>query len=254
MVKSIIFKFIAGFGNRLCNLINMMYIHEIFPKADIYVEWLTNNHCNIPFDNIIDKNQFHYIKYNYPYKGRELYASTSTTYRTAWDYISKWDNHDVIVSVSFHLYLFVPYKKARQYFSTIKFSNYINDMVKLKINKNGKDNRIIHFRGGDLLKLIEENESIPGISDKLKNIVEYIKLQKNCSVYSYDKMIVDRNSDDISNAIADLIYISKYNKVIAYCPYSHFSSWIYLLSNDFIDDSEQFPIFNHKKCMVICTK
>jgi hypothetical protein len=254
MVKSIIFRFISGFGNRLCNLINMMYLHDKFPKADIYVEWLTNNHCNVSLDIIIEKNQFHYIKFNYPYKGGEIFASTSNTSRTKWDCINNWENQDVVVSVSFYMYLFVPYKNAIQYFSTIRFSNHINDLVQMKINKYGKDKPLIHFRGGDLLKCIEYNETIPNISENLRNIVECIKQQKKCQVYSYDEMIVNRTSNDISNAIADLIYISKYNRVIAYSPYSHFSSWIFLLSDKFIDNPETFPIFNYKKTTIICTE
>ena len=48
-MNKILFKFIHGFGNRLCNLMNMFYIHEKYPETLIFINWVINNHCGIPY-------------------------------------------------------------------------------------------------------------------------------------------------------------------------------------------------------------
>lgn len=249
MVQVIIFRFIAGFGNRLCNLINMIYLHNLFPKAKIYVEWKINNHCKCPLNNIIDLDKFSYINFNYKYQGGEIYASSSNVNRTKWDNIKIWEENNIIVSVAFYMYSFISYELSREYFNTIPFKEEIFNIVNSKINSYGINRNIIHFRDGDLLKLLEDNNN--SIKEKImKSINEY----HDAELYHYNKNIVDRNNNDVIDAIADLIYLSKYNKIVGYSPYSHFSSWIYLLSNSFTDNSELFPIFNYKKTYLIFTK
>lgn len=250
MVKVIIFRFIAGFGNRLCNLINMIHLHNVFPKAKIYVEWNINNHCGIQLDRIIDLTEFDYINYNYKYVGGETYASTSNVSRTKWDNIQNWKQVDVIVSVSFYLYSFVSYSETIQTFDNLPFNDEIITLVNQKCEQCGSDKNIIHFRGGDLLKLLQDNEHDGSHSIK-EHIMQEIAKHKDCEMFNYEQAIVDRSSEDVLNSIADLIYLAKCNIIKGYCPYSHFSSWIYLLSDQFVDNQKEFPIFNYRQTRIV---
>jgi hypothetical protein len=42
-MNQIVFRFNSGFGNRLCNLMNMFYIHEKFPDSLIYIDWVATS-------------------------------------------------------------------------------------------------------------------------------------------------------------------------------------------------------------------
>jgi hypothetical protein len=230
----------------------MIYFHDLFPNVEIYVEWNVNNHCKILLNDIIDLNRFNYIKFNFKYKGGEIYASTSNVNRTKWDNIKNWELHNVLVSVSFYIYSFISYKLTKEYFNTIPFRDEIFNLVNLKISSQGINRKLIHFRDGDLLNLLKDNEHNKDNSIKYK-IIQSINDHKEAELYHFNNDIVDRSHNDVIDAIADLIYLSKYNIIIGYSPYSHFSSWIYLLSDSFIDDQANYPIFNYKKTFIIYT-
>jgi hypothetical protein len=252
-MNKIIFRFNSGFGNRLCNLMNMFYIHEKLPNSLIYIDWIVNNHCNIKIEDIIDLKMYDFIlSYDKHYDktpsniSSQVWANTSAVNKTKWDDIDEWKNHQTIVSVSFHLYSFVTTDYCRHIFNNvIIFCDTINESVSNKINKYGCGNKIIHFRGGDLIKILSENES----EDKVNNIIKKIEKIKNNEngviLQEYNEFIVNRNHDDMLDSISDLIYLSKYNTISGYCPYSHFSSWLFLLSSSFINDQDTYPIFNY---------
>ena len=152
--------------------------------------------------------------------------------------------HKYIVSVSFHLYSFVTTEYCRNIFNNcLVFKEDITNIVKTKTVKYGVNKKIIHFRNGDLLHLLSINESL----DNVNSIIEKVELlNKDYFLFEYNQFKVDRNYNDVLESIADLIYLSKYNNVIGYCPYSHFSSWIFVLSSNFIDNNQKYPIFNYK--------
>lgn len=250
-MKHIVFKFIQGFGNRLCNLINMFYIHEKFPDTLIYITWIRNNHCNIDINDIFDMTQYKWIRnsseyYNniFPtYRNEELWATTSVNSRSRWDNIDEWTKHTYIVSVSFHFFLFVTNEYCINVFNKLALRETINTLINNRVLQFGINKKYIHFRNGDLVKLLSQTES----SEKVDFLIEKAKtLQKDYKIFEYKQDIVERNHNDLLEAVADLVFLSKHNIIIGYCPYSHFSSWIFLLSSSFIDNKESYPIFNYK--------
>lgn len=247
----ILFKFILGFGNRLCNLMNMFYIHEKYPNALIYINWIKNKHCDISIDDIFDLTNYKYIlsseEYNNnifcKYKSSELWATTSVNERTRWDNIDEWDKHNCIVSVSYNLYSFVTTEYCIKIFNNLIFKETINTLVANKIQKYGIDQKYIHFRNGDIINLLSKTES----SEKVVNLLEKVKnLNNNFIIFEYNQLYIDRKYNDMLDSISDLIFLSKYTTIIGYCPYSHFSSWVFILSSNFIDNKELYPIFNYK--------
>jgi hypothetical protein len=165
-MQHIIFKFILGFGNRLCNLMNMFYIHEKYPNALIYINWIKNKHCDISINDIFDLQQYKFILssdeyYNniFPkYKNLELWANTSVNERTRWDNIDEWGKHNCIVSVSYNLYSFVTNEYCIKLFNSLIFKENINLLVNNKLIKYGNNQKYIHFRNGDIINLLSKNE------------------------------------------------------------------------------------------------
>lgn len=251
MQQHIIFKFTFGFGNRLCNLMNMFYIHEKYPEALIYIIWIKNNHCDIDIHDIFDLTSYKYILscdeyYNNvvpKYKSTELWATTSINERTRWDNIDEWKKHSCVVSITYSLFSFVTNEYCIRTFNSLRFKDSINTLVSNKIIKYGLEQKCIHFRNGDLIKLLSENES----SEKVLQLTEKVKnLHNKFSIFEYDQLQVDRNYNHMLDSISDLLFLSKHTKIIGYCPYSYFSSWVFLLSSSFIDNKELYPIFNFK--------
>jgi len=251
--QHLVFRCIQGFGNRLCNLMNMFYIHEKYPKSKIYLDWRKNNHCNIGIEDIIDITQYKWILssddyYNifFPkYRNIEMWASTSVNERTKWDKIEEWNihNHKCIVSVSFNIYEFVPKNYCINTFNSFIFKESIHTLVNDKINKYGLEKNVIHFRNGDLIKILGTNGYENDI-DKMMQKIDAIK-NKN-EIIEYNKLDVDRKYNDVLESVADLIFISKYCNLTGYSTYSHFSSWIFLLSKKYVDDTNKYPIFNSR--------
>ena len=253
-MRHILFKFILGFGNRLCNLMNMFYIHEKYPDALIYINWVKNNHCNIPIDDVFDLTQHKYIlssdeyyKNIFPkYRSSELWATTSVNEKTRWDNIDEWEKHISIVSVSYNLYSFVTPEYCIKNFNSLIFKDIIANLVSNKIQKYGAGKKYIHFRNGDLLKLISNTESPEKISKLLEKVKNLNFGLNDFEVVEYNQLQVDRKYNDMLDSISDLIFLSKHTHLVGYCPYSHFSSWLFLLSSSFINNSELYPIFNYK--------
>jgi hypothetical protein len=248
----IVFKFNSGFGNRLCNLMNLFYIHEQFPDALLYVNWVVNHHCSIQFSDILNLAEYPfmvtYSQYNPKNISSQVWASSNTNHDTKWDTLQEWKKHTNIVSVSFHLYAFVPKEYCRTLFNALKFTEKIKNCVSVKLEKLGCGN-IIHFRGGDLIKLLCENESetkVKSVTQKIENLKS-----KGVLIHEYNQFTVNRQYEDMLDSISDLIYLSQHNTILGYCPYSHFSSWIFVLSSSFIDNPHLYPVFNYKVIDVV---
>lgn len=240
-MTQIVFKFTSGFGNRLSNLMNLFYIHEQFPQAVIYADWAVNPHCGIKMEEVFDGFPF-ILPYDRYKKGLEKWASSTSAHDTKWDALDEWRKHPTIVSVSFHLYAFVPLEYCRRMFRLLQFTERVKERVSYKISAHGRNN-IVHFRGGDLTKLLQENESAAEVRRVFEK-VEKLKTDPQLRVCTYNQMTVNRRCDDVLEAISDLVYFSQHNTVAGYCPYSHFSSWIFVLSSSFNPD---LPVFNYKK-------
>ena len=254
----ILFKFILGCGNRLCNLMNMFYIHEKYPNALIYINWVKNKHCDISIHDVFDLSQYKYIRtadeyHNNvfsKYRSSELWATTSVNERTRWDNIDEWKKHFCIVSVSYNLYSFVTNEYCIKKFNSLIFKENINTLVANKILKYGNGQKYIHFRNGDMINLLSKTES----SEKVDILLEKVKNLNNNNkfvIFEYNQCIIDRKYNDMLESISDLIFLSKYTTIIGYCPYSHFSSWVFLLSSNFINNKELYPIFNYKVIDII---
>jgi len=230
----------------------MFYIHDKYPQSNIYLDWRKNNHCNIGIEDIIDMTQYKWILsseqyYNniFPkYRNIELWATTSVNERTRWDKIEEWNNHKFIVSVSFNIFEFVPKTYCINIFNLFIFKDTINTIVNDKINKYGLEKNVIHFRNGDLIKIL----GINGYENEINKMTQKINSIKNNNneILEYNKVDVDRKYNDVLESVADLIFISKYCNLLGYSPYSHFSSWIFLLSNKYFHDTNNYPIFNSR--------
>jgi hypothetical protein len=256
-MRHFVFNFTHGLGNRLCNLMNMFYIHEKYPDALIYINWRKNNHCNISIHDIFDLSEYNYIlssdeyydnNISSKYKTPELWANTSTNERTRWDNIDEWEKHNCIISVSFSIYSFVTPEYCIKTFNSLILKESINKLVATKQLKYGYGKRYIHFRNGDLINCLSVNHSSADthiLLEKMKN------LKHKYEIVEYNKMEVDRQHNDVLDSVADLIFLSKCTKLVGYCPYSHFSSWIFLLSSSFINNMSTHPIFNYKFIDVI---
>jgi len=251
MSQHIVFKFLLGFGNRLCNLMNLFYIHDKYPNALIYINWIKNKHCDICINDVFDMSKYKYIMPYETYcrtrnKASELWATTSVNDRTRWDNIDEWGKHSCIVSVSFNLYSFVTPEYCIKMFNSLVFKEPINTMVSHKITKHGFHQKYIHFRNGDLTKVLYECES----PEKVTQLREKVSIFRNC-VFEYNQICVDRDTTHMLHSISDLIFLSKHSIIIGYCPYSHFSSWVFILSSSFINNVEKYPVFNYKVIDVV---
>ena len=247
-----VFKCIHGLGNRLCNIMNMFYIHKVYPNRKIFLIWSENEHCNIPLKELFDfsdpSNNWiqapaEYHKKLFPrFRSKELYASTSKHARTKWDNIEEWSKHPALVSISFHLYEFVSYEFCIQTFQRFLLQTAVQENVQSKIKTYGLGREIIHVRKGDLLTLLQcDNETIEQtICAKVNSLRQRYP---NHSMIEYDQLIVNRTSNHVIDSLGDLMYFSKHCKLKAYSPYSWFSSWIYLLSPEFDANN---PIFDPK--------
>lgn len=247
----LVFRCIQGFGNRLCNIMNMFYIHDKYPHSKIYLDWRKNNHCDIGIEDIIDITQYiwilssdeYYANIFPKYRNIELWASTSVNERTKWDKIEEWNNHKYIVSVSFNIFEFIPKKYCINTFNSFIFRDTIHEIVNNKIDKYGIEKNVIHFRNGDLTKILRSN----GYEIEIDQMMQKIdSIENKNEIIEYNKLEVDRKYNDVLESLADLLFISKHCNLIGYSPYSYFSSWIFLLSKKYDDDTNNYPIFNSR--------
>ena len=247
-----VFKCLSGLGNRLCNIMNMWYVHKAYPNLPIYLIWPKNEHCNIDFSDLFDIQEHTWIQHPQMYfqqlfprhRHEELWAGTSRTDRSRWDRLEEWAKHKAIVSVSFHLYEFVPYEFCIDTFHSLQPTMKIQDIVQQKIQTYGLQRNLIHIRTGDLAKCLElDTTQVAQTLDKLRAQYE------NVLEIEYNKETLERSASQMEDALADLLFFSKHCNLVAYCPYSWFSSWICLLSPEF---QSSYPIF-HSNMLAIQT-
>jgi hypothetical protein len=236
----LIFKCIAGLGNRLCNLMNMMYIRNIFPHSTFYLVWLPNPHCGAEFKDLFHqipwvKSQQEYQRIFPQIKHLEKYATTSISQRTRWDSLDEWKKHSHIVSVSHHLYQFVPPEYCIEAMKCLQPTPAVKTVIQELLTSQGPC-EIVHFRNGDLLTILHANTPC-----KERILETLTKLDSSIVKIEYSADIVNRPAQDVIRALGELYYYSGHCTIKGYCPYSWFSSWVFLLSKQY---SKEYPIFN----------
>jgi hypothetical protein len=220
---------------------NMFYIHSVAPSATYYLHWVVDHHCGADIHELLDLSECTWIR---PVTGLrrcpgELWASTSISNRTRWDNLDKWTCHSRIVSISFHLYAFVPLTFCRDTFLQLKRREPVLRAIQEKQAGPWAGRPFISVRKGDLLHVLQTMESDPMIEQRITDALA----TSPYSAYIYDQKIVNRGRDQVIDAMADLIFLSQYADIRGYCPYSWFSSWIYLLSPKF---SSANPVFDFR--------
>lgn len=253
--QTFVFRCLNGFGNKLCNLMNMFYIHDQIPQATILLDWVMNEHCQLDIADIIDLTPYPWIRRadgrrpppgelarrtaaglytSYAVPG-ELWASTSVE-PTRWDSLEEWKRHRSLVSISFHLYRFVPMDFCRQTFAAFKF----HPAILARMAARGPGRPLVHVRSGDLQRLIE-NSVDPTVGERLRTTIAGLD---PLVVSQYTADTLQRGPDQIREAVADLLWMSRVCTIRGYCPYSHFSSWVFVLSAQW---NPQKPIFDYRK-------
>lgn len=87
-----------------------------------------------------------------------------------------------------YLYSFITSEYCRHIFNNvIVFIDTINNYVSNKITKYDCENKIIHFREGNLIKILSENESEDKVNNILKKIekIETINYQDAYPIFNY---------------------------------------------------------------------
>lgn len=245
-----VFKCMHGLGNRLCNIMNMFYIHQKYPQTQIFLLWIENEHCRSKLTDlfdfsgdsykwILDPREYH-RKLFPKHRRQELWASTSNRCRTRWDNIDEWAKHAALVSVSFHLYQFVSCDFCIQTFQSFRVRESVTSLLQEKIRRFGVGRELIHVRTGDLLVLLKhENASVESNIQAKKKVL--CDKYPNHMVFDYNQLVVNRDHTHMIDSLSDLLFFSKHCALRAYSPYSWFSSWVYLLSPCF---DAKHPIFD----------
>jgi len=245
------FKPTCGLGNRLCGLMNMFYLHQIYPEVDCYLIWIPNNHCDVHIGDLIDlsgpeykwiRSGAEYDTHIFPkYRQSELWASTSSNQRTRWDDPDEWKKHPHIRSIAFHLYQFVSHEFCVKTFNSFKLQECVVKMIDLKRLSLPKSNPdLIHMRKGDLMKIIESIDQ--KVADNL--LQQYAQLRHkypDAMTVEYTQETVHRDRNHMIDSMSDLLVFARYCKLKVYCPYSWFSSWILILSEQY---DPKYPVFN----------
>lgn len=234
MRQTFVGRCISGLGNRLNNLMNLFYLHNAFPEAEILLDWPLNNHCALDIAEIIHLEDFPWIRRG---SGGPVWASTDSYGSTKWDILTSWAGHKRIVSVAFHLYRFVPLRFCIEWFRRFRFKPAILEAVERRCREFGIDRPVAHARLGDMVTLLERED--PSIRSRLTAEIE--ALDPSILRWTYETPGRDRGPAQIREAVADLLFLTRHCHIHAYCPYSTFSSWVFLLSREF---KEGEPIFD----------
>jgi len=235
-----VFKCMTGLGNRLCNLFNMFYLHKIYPSAEIYLIWSINNHCGAKLDELIDMTQYRWIRTEgeymskvYPrFRNIMLYAYTCKRERTRWDNPDEWGRHQLVVSVPNTLYSFIPHEFCVETYNAFSLTVGVAAAVQATISRYGINRELIHFRTGDLLKILDDNKE----SHKARLVERFTTIKAQfpaAAVVEYTQMIVDRPAVAVIEAFAELVFYTKHCRIVAYTPYSWFSSLVIFLNSGY---------------------
>lgn len=220
---------------------NMFYLHSVFPSATYYLQWVVDHHCGADIHELLDLSEFTWIRPMTELRPRsgDLLASTSIANRTRWDNLGEWDRHRRIVSVSFHLFTFVPLSFCRDTFLKLKQKEPVLRSIQEKQAGAWAGRPFISVRKGDLLQMLQLMESDPTIEQRITDKLA----TSSFPAYIYDQQVVNRGRDHVIDSMADLIFFSQHADIRGYCPYSWFSSWIYILSSGF---SSANPVFDFR--------
>lgn len=226
----------------------MFYIHEIYPTAEIYIIWSINNHCGAKLDELIDMSQYRWIRAEGEYLSKVyprlrhimLYAYTCKRERTRWDNPDEWRRHQHLVSVPNTLYSFVPRDFCAETYRSFKLTARVISSVEDIISSYGDNRDLIHFRTGDLLKILDDNKE----SHKARLTERFIAIKTQfptAAIVEYTQMAVDRPALAVIQAFAELVFYTKHCKIIAYTPYSWFSSLVIFLNSGY---RAELPVFD----------
>lgn len=220
-----------GLGNRLNNLMNMFFLHEQFPHTQIYLVWPINNHCGAPLTDLVDLSAHTWIHHTLvpPRTSGEFWATTSSIAPTPWDTLAHWTARPAIVSHAVWPYRFVPHAFLARTLLSLPLADPVTTALQGKRTRFGEGRPIVHYRKGDLLRILIDTAAAPPdtearISAKLATLPSEWRLD------AYTQAVPDRPRDAIIDALADLLYFSRHCDLRGYCPYSTFSSWIFVLS------------------------
>jgi len=108
------------------------------------------------------------------------------------------------------------------------------------ISSYGDNRDLIHFRTGDLLKILDDNKE----SHKARLTERFIAIKTQfptAAIVEYTQMAVDRPALAVIQAFAELVFYTKHCKIIAYTPYSWFSSLVIFLNSGY---RAELPVFD----------
>lgn len=232
--RTIVFKCVMGLGNRLNNLINMFVLHEHYPNAQIYLLWPINNHCGASVTDLFDLSGFSWIKItdSPPVTPGEFFATTTSTTSSPWDTVSHWTIRPAIVSHAVWPFKFISHSTMTRIFLSLPLKSEPQKAIQSLISLGGEQRSIIHFRKGDLLKILINTEATTSdIETRINSKLEGVP--KDWLIQSYAQDVPKRPKDATIQALAELIYYSKHCDLRGYCPYSTFSSWLFILSPNY---------------------
>jgi hypothetical protein len=232
----------------LCNLVNLFFLHKAYPNRLIFLDWPINAHCGAAFDELF-QTPYSWLQIS-PRPAiikEEVWANTSIRERTRWDNVDEWGKHAAIMSVSYHLYSFVPLSYCALVFRTLRPTECVQIAIRTRQTEFGLNRHIVHFRAGDLLILLRNNEgaNVEAITAAAHTACT---LRPDVLLWAYVENSVARCKDAVIDALADL-YFSQSCQLVAYTPYSWFSSWVYLLNRCF-DESAKRPVFDFREMHV----
>jgi len=148
--------------------------------------------------------------------------------------------------MSFHLYAFVPLEFCRETMRAFSLTAPVLQAISIKKEGPWFHRDFISVRKGDLLFLLQEVEDDPTFEQRINDKLALSPYP----VYVYDQLVVNRGSAQVIDAMADLFFLSNHATIRGYCPYSWFSSWIYLLSPVFSPKNPVFDVRVHDVMLV----
>jgi hypothetical protein len=229
--RILVFKCVMGLGNRLNNLINMFVLHEQYPHATIYLYWPVNNHCGASVADLFDLSGYNWIHHTTtpPRTPGEFWATTTSTTTSPWDTLTHWTSRSAIVSHAVWPYRFVSHPEMARILLSLPLQSTVTAKLQEKRTRFGDGRPIIHYRKGDLLNILRATDAAP-VELERRIAARLSTIPADWRVETYTQAVPDRPCDAVIDALADLLYFSRHCDLRGYCPYSTFSSWLFVLS------------------------
>ena len=226
-----------GLGNRLNNLANMFVLHERYPHAAIYLYWPVNNHCGAEVTDLFDLSGYRWIQHTAtpPRTPGEFWATTTSISPSPWDTLSHWTCRHAIVSHAVWPFRFVSHPEMARIFLSLPLKQSITAALNTKCARFGEGRPIVHYRKGDLLNILRTTDAVSA-DIEARISARLATLPASWHVETYAQAIPDRPCNAVIDALVDLLYFSRHCDLRGYCPYSTFSSWLFILSPHYRPD------------------